>query len=346
MINNYIDYELKNKSYSINIIKRKQNSISFGYPCTNSTYDCTPYIVHFKPATYRIELWGASGHGATNGAPGKGGYTSGEITFNESTTLYFYVGTHGYYNVIKLEGVPDLPTNYAKPGGATDVRINSTENWYDDESLISRIMVAAGGGGGEWNQSFGGNGGGLVGGESIIGRASTGTTSYEERCPGASQTSGGNCPSFYHLSPRSGFFGYGLPPDDRDNPNYTTKTDDGGWGGGGYYVGTSYSMAGAGSGGSSFISGHPGCNAVNETLPITHTNQPNHYSGYIFNNTVMINGSCEMPLPSKYSTGIYEGEGAFRIGLPWALPTINENVYIIHTLLFTVIILTTPIKKC
>ena len=47
-------------------------------------------------------------------------------------------------------------------------------------------------------------------------------------------------------------------------------------------------------GGSSFISGHDGCNAIDSTSTennIVHTNQANHYSGYVFTNTKMIDGA-------------------------------------------------------
>lgn len=47
-------------------------------------------------------------------------------------------------------------------------------------------------------------------------------------------------------------------------------------------------------GGSSYISGHNGCNAIKESstaASIVHTGQPNHYSGLVFTNTIMIDGA-------------------------------------------------------
>ena len=325
MIDNYISYSLKEetKYYSINIIRKRHDSIAFGYPCGSDVYNCTPYVVNFKPGKYRFELWGSSGLGTTDGTPGKGGYTSGEVIFNESQTVYFYIGAHGFYNVIKLEGEEFLPDNYAKPGGASDARLVSTDNWYDNESLISRIMVSAGGGGSEWPHSIGGDGGGLIGGESYIGtRWDMNGTTYNETCPGATQTSGSQCPQFSSIIPKIGYFGYGLAHDEIEDKR-ENGTDYGGWGGGGYYVGTSYLWAGGGSGGSSFISGHSGCNAVeNNSAYIQHTHKPNHYSGIIFDKTIMINGSCEMPLPNSKNYGVYDDSGAFRITLPDYKPTI------------------------
>jgi hypothetical protein len=58
--------------------------------------------------------------------------------------------------------------------------------------------------------------------------------------------------------------------------------------GGGYYGGKSGEVSSAG--GSSFISGYTGCNAISESSTennIIHTGQPNHYSGCVFTNSVM-----------------------------------------------------------
>ena len=69
--------------------------------------------------------------------------------------------------------------------------------------------------------------------------------------------------------------------------------------GGGYYGGTTTKqtndLQGGGGGGSSFISGHQGCDAIDDTNStninnIQHTGSPNHYSGKVFTNTVMIDG--------------------------------------------------------
>ena len=63
-------------------------------------------------------------------------------------------------------------------------------------------------------------------------------------------------------------------------------------GGGGYYAGGVGFGADA-SGGSSFISGHNGCDAITESSTesnIVHTGQSIHYSGYKFTDTIMIDG--------------------------------------------------------
>ena len=73
----------------------------------------------------------------------------------------------------------------------------------------------------------------------------------------------------------------------------------------------------SGSGGSFFISGHEGCNAVRDQSDfINHTGQPFHYSGLVFTSTQMISGNQTMPLPTHPTQkGIHTGSGSFRITL-------------------------------
>ena len=180
------------------------------------------------------------------------------------------------------------------------IKLIVTKNWYVTESLISRIMVAGAGGGAEWAASIGGNGGGLIGGNSTYT-----DPDFYTICQGATQTSGGT-------------------------------------GGGGYYGGTTYDYTFAGSGGSSFISGHEGCNAVeNNVNEIIHTGQPNHYSGYVFQNTKMIDGNQTMPLiDSLTEEGIHDGFGAFRITILYSpYPITTETIaYIMNVIFYSVII--------
>ncbi|EAY02269.1 hypothetical protein TVAG_030850 [Trichomonas vaginalis G3] len=84
------------------------------------------------------------------------------------------------------------------------------------------------------------------------------------------------------------------------------STGFGGMGGNGYYSGASIDYAGAGGGGSSFISGYEGCIALNSDAD----NSPNpnnssiHYSGKYFINPIMIQGNNYMPLYTSDSYGI------------------------------------------
>ena len=96
-------------------------------------------------------------------------------------------------------------------------------------------------------------------------------------------------------------------------------TDAGVFGGGGYYGGTTITQGYSGSGGSSFISGHEGCDAIKDPIQtynkIIHTNQSIHYSGYRFTSTKMIGGNKTMPLPSGDEGKWIDDNGAFRITL-------------------------------
>ena len=307
-VKNLVSISLQDETNSsVNITYETRKSITLGYPC-NDPYKCSPYILDVKPGKYIFECWGSVGRGIQDSIPGSGGYTSGRIVLHSPIRrLYVYVGNQGYFNAL-IE--TQYKGNEARPGGATDVRLSASENWWDRSSLISRIMVAGGGGGTEWAASRGGHGGGINGGESHSGENMV-ATEATITCPGAQQTSGSQCPSIGDYTPISGEFGQSIDP-----RSVTSFTDPGGMGGGGYYGGTSYPLAFAGSGGSSFISGHEGCDAVENNIEtIKHTKQSIHYSGLYFTHTKMIEGSKPMPLPNSNLVGIYSGLGSFRITL-------------------------------
>lgn len=235
---------------------------------------------------YKIEAFGASGgYSRINGyigvLGGNGGYTSGEIYLNKGENLYLYIGGHGAdaicyqdakggYNGGGL-GTWDYSDNEAAGagGGATDIRLVAGE-YNDFEALKSRIMVAAGGGGSSWYTS-GGAGGGLEG-----------LTNRVYATPGT-QNSG---------------YKFGIGQD-----GYGVGASDGvGGAGGGYYGGNTSDVADAceaGAGGSSFVSGYELCNAIDSESTeanIIHTNQPNHYSGKIFKNAIIKNGTEFSPI--------------------------------------------------
>ena len=333
LFGNLISISLKDPVISdINISRQTFNSITLGYPCTDF-YTCSPYRLDINPGKYRFECWGSRGNGITNNLAGIGGYTSGDIIINQSMTFYVYVGNPGYFNALK-----SCPKHYneARPGGATDVRLIAKDEWYDNESLISRIMVAGGGGGTEWDETIGGNGGGIEGGSSYNPYNISGEKII---CNGAGQTYGSECSNITVLHTDEndtthtftktlmaipGQFGYAIDPRCEVLP----EADPGGMGGGGYYAGTTYEYAFGGSGGSSFISGHEGCDAVkNNSEIITHTGQSIHYSGIYFNNTRMISGNQSMPLPFSRSYGIIYDSGYFRLTI---LDLFSSSQQIIH----------------
>ncbi len=188
--------------------------------------------------------------------------------------------------------------------GATDIRLVNG-NWDIFSSLKSRIMVAgAGGGGGGWGHTststpIGGSGGGLTGVESFQ------MVSTEYTVIQGSQTSG---------------YKFGIGEDGIS----IYKNQNCGGGGSGYYGGCAYNKEKfdsktddySGGGGSSFISGHTGCNAISSSSTennIIHTGQPNHYSGYVFTNTVMKAGNESMPSPTGGTETGHTGNGYCKI---------------------------------
>ena len=289
--NVYIDLNL---SFTVNYVQssvrvvRYINNWEFDYTGGEQTFT-VPYN-----GTYKLELWGAQG-GEYNSANygGRGGYTSGEIYLDAGTTLYIYVGQAGAYS-----GNITTPTSWngggasgnnaggksSSGGGSTDVRLINGA-WNNEQSLISRIMVAAGGGGSVNASGYttpGGYGGGLIGGYA------DGTWSNNTPPTGATQTSTGTDPK--NISGKTGTFGYA---------SQTNSDGWGGGGGGGYYGGVAGHGEG-GSGGSSYISGHTGCVATTSSTDktpksgcVTGTTDNEcsiHNSKKAFTNTKMIDG--------------------------------------------------------
>ena len=301
--------EYPNKG-NVRIDPKSDTSFVLKYPC-DDTKECTPYRLTLKPGVYQMECWGAKGLNISLARiPGNGSYTSGIIELHHRKTFYIYIGVSGFFNALKEN--PTLSFGPNGSGGATDVRLEASETWWDIMSLASRIMVAAGGGSSEWDRSEGGNGGELEGGASIHG-------TYDGKilpttCKGATQIPGTNCTT-------EGMYvdAHAIPGEFGGAVYRSEVADNGGIGGGGYYGGTSFSYAYGGSGGSSFISGHNGCNAINKlqqpTDTITHSGKPFHYSGYHFVSTIMIGGDKTKPLPSGDQGTWSENQGAFRLTL-------------------------------
>lgn len=279
-----------------NLKVKKENVDEFAY-----TGDEQQFVVP-KTGRYKIELWGASSAGIPDGCGwsgcgngnvriSKGAYTSGTIQLTKDDILYVYVGAQGQSGK-NINGnasyngggaVTDCygDGNNFSGGGATDIRLVNG-NWNNSESLASRIMVAAGGGGVVYDVGTEGHGGTIESNESSGPVSSTGLP--------ATQTSG------YQ-------FGVGQ-----------SNTRSGG--GGGYWGGQASNYAA--SGGSSYISGYPGCIAVTSITNLAPRNDSNdeectaetalndsvcseHYSGKKFTSMLMKSGSDVMPT--------YDGEG-------------------------------------
>jgi hypothetical protein len=301
---------------------------------------------------YKIELWGASGgHNVTINVvianEGEGGYTSGNIDLKANEKIYVYVGGQGTQASQTTtvnggwngggKGMPadDVNDGGGSGGGATDIRYFKNSNpsskelaWDNFEGLKSRIMVAAGGGGGATvDTSLNGvpNSAGTSGGLTGVGSV----WRWQK------VTVSGN----YHATQTSGYaFGKGA--------NGLTSHAGGSGGSGGYFTGSpSYesSTAGAAGGSSSFISGHEGCIAIDETSTeskIISKEDSEHYSGKVFTDTVMIDGegyswtterTTKTGMPNTAGTGTeygHTGNGYAKISYEELLSDNNYLRYI------------------
>ena len=271
----------------------------FSYPCGEED-NCIPYQCSFTRGKYLFELWGAGDKHHKNG-----GYVSGSLFLDEKTTLFLYVGPNEkFFNAVDLG-----ESNGHRGNGASDVRINYSEKWYDFESLKSRIIVAGAGGKNVQNKigdRYGvsllvgsyGFAGGLNGSIGLFGE----NLSYSDRMihsgePGEQEKPGNGGLAGQCDIGGSGHFGIGGLP----GVGCGTDKQDGFAGSGGYYgsggsggYDYSYWAPKGTAGGSSVISGHKGCSAItidSKIHNITHTHSSWHYSGLFFKDTIMIDGS-------------------------------------------------------
>lgn len=199
----------------------------------------TPYYVAAS-GNYFIQLFGAQGGDKGGYKGGKGAYTSGVISLNAGTTLYFHIGGQGdgtnCYTGIGGGGFTANCGNSAPGGGATYVRHGTDADTIEEDNVI---MVAAGGGGA--TTSFDGGAGGNLKG--IDGSNSSG--GGQERL---SEWSGANKTFPYFLTGGSSTDG------------------NAGAGGSGYYGGEAGKSENAsGAGGSSYIAGYAGVGDINES---------------------------------------------------------------------------------
>lgn len=231
---------------------------------------------------------------------GHGAYTSGYIILKNLSKFYFYLGGKGSPNGPETFNGGGKGTKATSPngreflsgsgGGSTDMRITDG-NWKSLESLKSRIMVAASGSGGQFHYyDFAGVPGGTLKG--FEGFRQGNNLEYELiKSTAPTQTSPGKgaiSTQYSNAYGTDGGFGYG---------GYQIQGYWGAGAGSGYYGGGGGSyvegVTVTGSSGSSFISGHYGCNAIAEDYSLEnmhHTNQPIHYSGLFFKRTLMKSG--------------------------------------------------------
>ena len=298
--------------------------------------------------TYTMECWGAKGGsvssytGASTLQGGGGAYTSGQISINKNDAFYVYVGQESDINVESATKTFNGgggcywykgggTFKEGRGGGATDIRIVYASAWVDASSLRSRIMVAAGGGGAtnygttgseKRGSGTGGAAGGLKGYSSSTTYTSSSNVSTVVEATGGSQDSRGlgwKINNTYSYSGH-GAFGYG-GTGTNGYPGFNAG------GGGGWYGGGSGGVTGgivsSAAGGSSFISGHPGCNAVNPSTGAhlgASTTMTINSKEYIFDHTVMIDGQ------GKEWTTANQTSGGTTVGVP-AKPASTGNGY-------------------
>lgn len=198
--------------------------------------------VNLPAGRYKLEVWGAQG----GNSGGKGGYSVGEITLTQATTVYVYVGQQGTNDSVSSSTRvgsaafngggkgSDSTGSYTAPsgGGGTDIRVGT-------DSLYARVIVAGGGGarGSYSSQQSGGYGGGATGGSS-----GDGTPAGSQTSAGIGQYNDGVAGNGTH----SGIFGRG--------GNSSSQNGNAGGGGGGWYGGASgYNSGSGGGGGSGYV---------------------------------------------------------------------------------------------
>ena len=255
---------------------------------------------------YKVELWGAQGgksmledntrdvskdrfcFEASAGAcaGGRGAYTSGYIYLERGTELYIYVGGKGG-DAVKAgtseggyngggSGDHDHSDNEADGGGggATDIRLVGGI-WNDAKSLNSRIMVAAGGSGASDTYS------GMPGGDLL---------SIRTNIKGYTKKTG------YTLATQTSGYQFGAGQNGSSvRANYPLAGAGGGYYGG-YSIDNGTDYDGTATGGTSFISGYAGVNAITSESDRTHTDNTLHYSNKYF-------------IDGKMMSGVNEGNG-------------------------------------
>ena len=265
-----------------------------------------------RDGLYEVELWGAQGgasrYNSNNTGDvidgGTGGYTRGNVYLTQGEKLYIYVGQKGFDAFAPSSATAGGYNGGGKGaagyqnggggGGATDVRyfgastpVTTQLVWNEAVSLRSRVMIAAGGAGTSnySNAIAGGVGGGLTG---LPGQLNPGSAAHV-LAGGGTQTAGGTAGQT--ASP--GTFGIGG----------ASQAGHGGGGGAGFYGGGGGGIisggVSSGAGGSSFISGYSGCIALagaganTARTDINPIDKATHYSGLIFENSLMLSGNIQ-----------------------------------------------------
>ena len=310
IVNDSTEYDTESYLECASIVTPDKTEWIFDYTGAEQTFTAP------VSGTYKLETWGAQG--GNNG--GKGAYASGTIELKSDDNLYIYVGGKGSKNDAGV--AQEVPGGYnggglnhgqnccsrvfGSGGGATDVRLKNG-TWNDFDSLKSRIMVAAGGGGTFSDGTANSKGGA---GGTLTGKSATGDYSDWCRGLGGTQILGGKIEEssgqYCAAGTNSTYTAPGLVTGGfGTGGSHGTAGNNSTGGGSGYYGGSSSGHIASAGGGSSFISGYTGCNAISESSTknnIIHTGQSIHYSGYYFTDAVMKSGDETMPTHNGSST--------------------------------------------
>lgn len=249
----------------------------------NFDYTGAPVSQVLPPGRFRLEAWGAQGgYRSSSSYGGLGGFSTGELTLNEETTVIVRVGGSGNTGGTAggFNGGGSRST-YNGGGGASDIRIGT-------DDLLARVIVAGGGGSDGATNKNGMYGGGTTGGSA--------TQSYGSGGGGGTQTAGGT-----GGSGNAGTFGQG-GEGKYANSGYAGAGGGGWYGGGGSYPDSSGDDDRGGGGGSGFVwSG---------------SNAPSGYllgSEYYLSNASTAAGNTAFTAPGGSSETGHSGNGYARI---------------------------------
>ena len=283
---------------------KAQETVVFNYPC-ESKINCYPLSVELSPGNYFIQCYGASGGDSGRGKGGYGAYASGMLQLSNPKTLYIFIGAEGHLELGQRSyngggrgtlQISEAGSQGASGGGGTDIRLS---NRTDTEGLLSRIIVAGGGGGAEsyYGGANGGDAGSFEGGD---GEIVIQDDYYSELTvpKGGTQTEGGIGGDCIIKNNNNAC----LPTYNGENGTFASGGDGpvhpyGGGGGGGYFGGGGGSIADgkvtSGAGGSSYVSGQPGCHTFikNDDGSLIDKETSIHPSGLYFTSISFVNGT-------------------------------------------------------
>lgn len=249
----------------------------------NFDYTGAPVSQVLPPGRFKLEVWGAQGgYRSSSSYGGLGGFSTGELTLSEETTVIVRVGGSGNTGGTAggFNGGGSRST-YNGGGGASDIRIGTDE-------LLARVIVAGGGGSDGASNKIGLYGGGTSGGSA--------TQSYGSGGGGGTQTAGGT-----GGSGNAGTFGQG-GEGKYANSGYAGAGGGGWYGGGGSYPDGSGDDDRGGGGGSGFV--------------WTGSNAPSGYllgSEYYLTNASTAAGNTAFTAPGGSSETGHAGNGYARI---------------------------------